>query len=172
MQRETNEQRFERHAINEVPSPFGEKLKAIFAIAAQMRDAAKQIGVKREFTPDGRFMGDVGEVIAKLNHGVHLHPTQTGGEDGKCSVSGKSVEVKLRSDWSSPIWVTKIPDRLVALYLSPKTLRWGTVYNGPGNVLSQKQIAKWNDKQKRFETTLAKLIKLQNDFLEKVVKGS
>lgn len=159
MPRETNEQKFVRLAVYEVPSPFGEKLKAIFAIVAEMRDAAKQINVEREFTPDGRFLGDVGEVIAKLNHGVHLHRAQIEGEDGSCIFSGKSVEVKLRTDWSSPIWISKIPNRLVALYLSPTTLRWGTVYDGPGDALLQKQVAKWNDKKERYETTLVKLMK-------------
>lgn len=92
---------------------------------------------------------------------------QTEGEDGKCNSSGKTVEVKLRSDWSSQIWVTKIPNRLVALYLSPKTLRWGTVYNGPGEVLTRAEIAEWNGKKNRYETSLAKLIKLQNGHAEK-----
>ena len=79
-------------------------------------------------------------------------------QDGTCSVSGKCVEVKLRSG-NSPVWVKQLPDILVAIYLSPETLQWGVVCNGPGKDLIDP--SEWNDKHSRFETTLARLLDRQ-----------
>ena len=123
-----------------------------------MRSDAEKLGVNRKFTPDGRFLGDLGEVICKVHFGVNLHPVQTEGEDGVCHVSGKTVEIKLRSK-SDLIYVKKVPDYLIAIYLSPSTLRWGIVCNGPGDFLLKN--AKWTGKH--YETNLHKLREAQND---------
>jgi hypothetical protein len=156
----TNLQELEALAINPLPYPFDLKLSAILAIVAEMRAEAAKIGIKRKFTPDGRFLGDIGEVIVKIRFGVNLHPVQAEGEDGTCQVSGKRVEVKLRSK-STLVWVKKIPDLLIAIYLSPVTLKWGVVCNGPGHDLLQ--TAKRDAPYKRFVTDLTKLRRAQHN---------
>jgi Family of unknown function (DUF6998) len=152
----TNRQRLEAIAVRPVPCPFGDKLRAITTIVGEMRADARNIGVNRQFTPDGRFLGDIGEVIGKICFGVNLHPTQQEGEDGTCRLSGKCVEVKLRSK-STLVYVSKIPEFLIAIYLSPITLNWGIVCNGPGKDLLHS--AKWTGQ--RYETDLIKLMAAQ-----------
>lgn len=154
----TNVQKLEALALRPLPPPFGDRIKSIGQIINQMRSDAEKIGVKREFTPDGRFLGDLGEVICKIYFGINLHPVQTEGEDGVCHVSGKIVEIKLRSK-SNLVLVKKVPDYLVAIYLSPYSLRWGIVCNGPGDSLLKN--AKWTGKY--YETNLHKLLKAQKD---------
>lgn len=148
----------ERIATQDLPPPFGDKLRTILTTVGEIKEEAAKLGINRNFTPDGRFIGDFGEVIAKLRFGVILHDVQTEGEDGTCQISGKTVEVKIRSK-SSLVWVKKKPDILLALYLSPETLKWGVVCNGPGEALLED--AKWSGEHKRFETTLSKLLKAQ-----------
>ena len=156
----TKRQRLDALAIRPVPSPFAEKLEIVKRVVGEMRDEAKKIGVDRQFTPDGRFLGDVGEIIGKVCFGINLHHVQTEGEDGRIEVSGKCVEIKLRSK-SDLIWVKKIPDFLIAIYLSPVTLRWGVVCNGPGDFLLRDAV--WKEKKQHYETNLSKLLKAQND---------
>ncbi len=164
----TKRQKLEALAIEPVPHPFGEKLAIVRKITEEMRLEAGKLGIHRKFTPDGRFLGDIGEVIGKLHFGVKLHRTQTEGEDGTCEISGRCVEVKLRSN-SALIWVKKVPDFLVAIYLSPGKLLWGTVCNGPGELLLRG--AKWNEQHKRYETDLSKLLALAEEQRAKDIKG-
>jgi hypothetical protein len=154
----TNRQKLEALAVRPLPPPFGDKLASVARLIGEMRDEAKKIGVNREFTPDGRFLGDVGEIIGKVHFGVNLHSVQTEGEDGVCNVSGKCVEIKLRSK-SDLVWVKKLPDFLIVIYLSPLTLHWGIVCNGPGSFLLRN--AAWTGE--RYETNLYKLLNAQND---------
>ena len=154
----TNAQKLAAIAVNPLPEPFGSLLGEVKSTVGRMRAAAAAIGVEREFTPDGRFLGDLGEVIARLHFGLTLHCTQTEGEDAVCQVSGKCIEVKLRSA-STTVWVKKVPDFLLALYLCPQTARWGVVCNGPGSALLAS--AKWNAEKSRYETNLFKLLTAQ-----------
>jgi hypothetical protein len=154
----TNRQKLEALAVRPIPPPFGDKLESVGRIISEMRTEAKKIGVNREFTPDGRFLGDVGEIICKVHFGVNLHSVQTEGEDGVCHLSGKCVEIKLRSK-SDLVWVKKAPDFLIVIYLSPLTFRWGIVCNGPGSFLLKH--AAWTGH--RFETNLSKLLAAQNN---------
>lgn len=145
-------------AIRPVPTPFDQNLAKIAGIVAEMQRDAAKLGSTKEFSLDGRFLGDLGEIIAHLHFGVSLHPVQQGGQDGKCSASGKSVEVKLRSK-SENLWFHSNPDFVLVFFLCPRALRWGVVCNGPADLLLQD--AKWNAGKKRFETTLSKLRKAQ-----------
>jgi len=154
----TNKERLDLIAVNSIPEPFCTFLSEINNTICKMRAAAKEIGVAREFTPDGRFLGDIGEVIAKMSFGLDLHSAQREGEDAVCQVSGKCIELKLRSK-STLVWVRKRPDFLITLYLCPVRLQWGVVCNGPGDLLLEN--AKWNDRHQRFETDLFKLMSAQ-----------
>ena len=153
-----NHKPFELLATNPLPEPFATYLRSIIQTISQMKDAAKAIGVRREFTLDGRFLGDLGEVLAKSYFGIDLHSVQMEGEDATCQISGKRVEIKLRSR-SDLMWVKKMPEFLVAIYLSPLTFKWGIVCNGPGELLLK--TAKWEKQHNRYTTTLSKVLTAQ-----------
>jgi hypothetical protein len=122
----------------------------------KMRQAAEAIGIHREFTPDGRFVGDLGEVIAEQYFGVKLNPISKSGQDGVCRISGKFVEVKLRSKSTGVVWLSARPDILLVLYLCPETSRWGVVCNGPSKDLLDDED--WNQSKNRFEPSLSALL--------------
>jgi hypothetical protein len=87
----TNPQKLEAVAIRPLPPPFGDRLESIKQIVSQMRSDAEKIGVIRKFTPDGRFLGDLGEVVCKVHFGVSLHPVQAPGQDDQSRHPGTAA---------------------------------------------------------------------------------
>ncbi|MBB5031495.1 DUF6998 domain-containing protein [Prosthecobacter vanneervenii] len=154
----TNQDRLNALAQHSLPEPFHSHLEQVHKICRQMRDHVGLLGMNLDFTPDGRFVGDMGELIAALKFGVTIHKSLKGGQDGVCSVTGKSVEVKLRTQANSIIWVKGVPDILLVIYLCPTSLRWGVVYNGPGTVIQDTQFAKYNERHGRYETSIPKML--------------
>ena len=146
-------ERLELLATHDLPHPFGQKLAEVQRLCSEMGEAANVIGVHRKFTPDGRFLGDIGEVIAKVHFGINLHHSQKKGEDGVCQISGRTVEVKLRTS-SSQIWVSAPADMIVVIYLSTAKNKWGIVCNGPCSHL----LARAKNGVNRLETTVSKLL--------------
>ncbi len=140
--KQTNKDRLEGIATNELPPDLQSKLKAVRDAIDALKGGAERWGVVREFSPDGRFLGDIGELIAKLFFGVTLNVKQEHGHDAREAVvdatatdKGRSVEVKLRSrsqmiEFTEPGGV--FPDIILVIYVSPITLKWGVVCNGPG----------------------------------------
>ena len=141
--RPTNQDALEGLAVFELPGDLQAKLQDVkLAIERLKHEAAKNWDVEREFSPDGRFLGDVGELIAKLFYGVKLTTKQQKGHDAvdaefdaETTTGGKKVEIKLRSR-STNIHFTGPPaDIILVIYVSPSTLKWGEVCNGPGECL-------------------------------------
>src|SRR5580698_9752872 len=109
--RMTIQEKLDSLAVHPVPQPFDVLLGEVHQTVRKMREAAIVLGVNREFTPDGRFVGDLGEVIAKIHFGLDLHSVQKEGEDAVCQLSGKCVEIKIRTK-DSPIWIKRDSDFL------------------------------------------------------------
>ena len=142
VKRLTNPERLELLATNELPPDLQCKLQNVRNAINDLKTEAKGWGVNKEFSPDGRFLGDVGELIALVFFGVELnvkqqkgHDAKTAEVDGDASASGgKRVEVKLRSR-STNIDLSAIEEIILVIYVSPETLKWGVVCNGPGQKL-------------------------------------
>ncbi len=160
----TNPQRLEALAQNELPVELQAKLLKVRQSIDDLKIEARAWGVEREFTPDGRFLGDLGELIAKIFFGVKLTIKQEKGHDAtdaqldaETETSfGRKVEVKLRSK-STLIEFSTVPDVVLVIYVSPLSLRWGIVCNGPGNKL----LASAKPTKNRFSTDCYKLLAAQ-----------
>jgi|GEM_PF-1391253 hypothetical protein len=134
--------RFEALAQCELPSELQFRLQSVKNEISKLKEAAKNWGVNREFSPDGRFLGDVGELIAKIFYGVDLNVKQEKGHDATEAIvdaeaedkRGRKVEVKLRSR-SKGIEFSSIPELLLVVFVSPETLKWVEICNGPGTKL-------------------------------------
>ena len=155
---QTKSAEYEALATRQLPDKIFTNLNTILGAVENIKAEARNSGVTRNFTLDGRFLGDIGEFLAKKYFGVELHRKQKTGQDGICEVSGNTVEVKLRSK-APNVFVESKPDILLVIYLSPKTHRWGVICNGPGKELLAD--AKWNGNHKRYETNLSKLLAAQ-----------
>lgn len=136
---QTQAEKLEALATRELPPNLQGKLQSVRDAIDSLKNEARIAGVEREFSPDGRFLGDVGELIAKIFYRMTLNDTQEKGHDaveaevdavGK-EKSGRKVEVKLRSR-STNIEFSEVPEMVLVIYVSPRTLKWGEVCYGSG----------------------------------------
>jgi len=109
---------------------IAEALKLIFEGINRLKDTFPG----KEFTIDGRLVGDIGEVIAALEYDVELFDVLHSGHDGK-TPDGRLVQVK--ATFKDSLTFRTMPD----YYLGLKLYRDGTheeVYNGPGKLIYEK----------------------------------
>jgi len=96
----------------------------IFSGIGQLRKAFPG----KEFTIDGRLVGDIGEVIAAREYDIELYKSQTKDYDGKTS-DGKKVQI--RATFKDSLTFKAVPD----YYLGFKLYENGQheeIFNGPG----------------------------------------
>jgi len=97
-------------------------------------DSLKDTFLQKEFTIDGRLVGDIGEVIAALEYDVELFDVLHKGHDGKTS-DGRLVQIK--ATFKDSLTFRTVPE----YYLGLKLYRDGTheeIYNGPGKLIFEK----------------------------------
>jgi len=107
-----------------------EGLRLIFRGIEKLR---KLSGGRREFTIDGRLVGDIGEFVASEEYDLTLDETSKPGYDGKTE-DGRSVQVK--ATFQKHLTYRKKCDYYLGLKLNPD----GTheeIYNGPGRFIHQ-----------------------------------
>ena len=101
-----------------------DSLALIFEGINQLRSAFKG----REFTIDGRLVGDIGEVIASLDYDIELDEVSQPDHDGT-TADGRRVQIK--ATFQDQLTFKTVP----AMYLGLKLNQNGTyeeIYNGPG----------------------------------------
>jgi len=81
LKRKSRVERLEALATNELPPELQCKLQSVRDAIDELKAEAEKHGVLREFSPDGRFLGDVGELIAKIFYRVTLNVKQEKGHD-------------------------------------------------------------------------------------------
>jgi len=89
---------------------------------------------EREFTIDGRLVGDIGEVIAALVYDIDLDEVSQPDHDGTTS-DGRRVQIK--ATFQDALTFKTVPD----YYLGIKLHRNGEfeeIYNGPGAPIYEK----------------------------------
>jgi hypothetical protein len=109
---------------------IADALRLIFDGINSLKDAFP----KKEFTIDGRLVGDIGEVLAALEYDIELFDVLVKGHDGKAS-DGRLVQVK--ATFKNSLTFRTVPD----YYLGLKLYRDGNhevIYNGPGRLIYEK----------------------------------
>jgi len=86
----------------------------------------------RQFTLDGRLVGDIGEIIAQNEYKINLYKKQTEIYDGVSS-NGKKVQIKttFKEKITFPCESSKVPDYLIGIKLFENG-EHEIIYNGPG----------------------------------------
>jgi hypothetical protein len=91
----------------------------------------------KHFTPDGRMVGDIGEVLAERFFCLRLEKDQKAGYDGILETDNKTkVEIKITR--KKAFQFRKITDRVIALSLTEGAEEVEVVFNGPGKLLVEK----------------------------------
>lgn len=89
---------------------------------------------RRQFTIDGRLVGDIGEVVAELHYELELDQVQQHTHDAN-TPDGRKVQIK--ATFKDKLTFSKIPD----FYLGIKLHENGEheeIFNGPGKVIAEK----------------------------------
>ena len=106
-----------------------EALKGLFSAVSQLQEAYPG----KPFTPDGRLVGDIGEVVASLAYALTLNEGLTKHHDA-ITDDGRNVQIKTTFGTSLTFPVHHVPD----YYLGIRMSRDGTfeeIYNGPGHLI-------------------------------------
>lgn len=112
------------------------------AMAQEACDELERISVAsgnpHKFTLDGRFVGDIGELLAARHFDIQLHSKQRHCHDGSCQVNGREcgVQVKCRRK-STVIDFYSQPKLLLVIEIDDRWENWKTIYNGPGDFLTR-----------------------------------
>ena len=88
----------------------------------------------RQFTIDGRLVGDIGEIIAQLEYGITLHGVSQPGHDG-VTPDGRNVQVK--ATFKNSLTFSTTPDYYLGFKLYPDG-HFEEVYNGPGQPIYER----------------------------------
>ena len=99
-------------------------LRSIFQGIEQLKTAFPN----REFTIDGRLVGDVGEVIAALEYDLVLHDVSQPNHDALTS-DGRNVQIK--ATFKDSLTFKTVPDYYLGFKLFPDG-RHEEVFNGTG----------------------------------------
>jgi len=105
-------------------------LATIFAGIRQLKEAFPN----KEFTIDGRLVGDIGEVIAALQYDITLYDVLAPGYDGYTS-DGRRVQVK--ATFKESLTFRNVPDYYLGLRLYEDG-RHDEIYNGPGRPIYER----------------------------------
>jgi len=113
-----------------------QEIKQLLALTTKLRT---QYG--RNFSLDGRLVGDIGEVLVAEKYGIKLYPENTAVYDGHEIATGRKVQIKASFKNYSyfPYCPTKLPD----YFLSINILENGEIeelFNGPGHFIVEHYI--------------------------------
>lgn len=128
-------------------------LLAKVASTAKPADSAepgkKDLGLNLKFTLDGRFVGDVGELLAVREFNLKLHHKQGAVHDGSTVTNGKTlgVQVKCRRE-STVIDFSSQPELLLVIEIAKDWSSWEVIYNGPADFLTLDGTFRADDERK------------------------
>jgi hypothetical protein len=91
----------------------------------------KQAFPNRNFTIDGRLVGDIGEIIAALEYDVKLHEVSQPKHDGQTS---DLRNVQIKATFKDSLTFGTVPDYYLGFKLHENG-EFEEIFNGPGKVI-------------------------------------
>lgn len=145
-----------------------EEIRQLLAITQKLRE--KYIHLNKNFSLDGKLVGDIGEVLAAEKYGLELFEENTPIHDAKELATGRMVQVKstFNSNCYFPYGEERIPEYFLAIQIDENG-DLTELYNGPGRFIYENYILRKNLKPYRNSYyTLAKgeLGKLNSEIRE------
>ncbi len=89
---------------------------------------------KRQFTIDGRLVGDIGEVLAAVAYDIILDEVSQPKHDGTTSDNRR---VQIKATFQDHLTFSSIPDYYLGIAID-KDGRWEEIYNGPGRYIAER----------------------------------
>lgn len=112
-----------------------EALKGLFTAVSMLQEAYPG----KPFTPDGRLVGDIGEVVASLAYRLTLNEGLTRHHDAVTD-DGRHVQIKTTFGTSLTFPVHHVPDYYLGIRMSCDGT-FEEIYNGPGYLIKD-QLAR------------------------------
>jgi hypothetical protein len=117
-----------------MPMPHRQTISEALALIFDGIARLKKAFPNREFTIDGRLVGDIGEVIAALEYDVALHEVSQPDHDA-VTANGRSLQIK--ATFKDSLTFKTIPDYYLGFRLFPDG-QYEEVFNGPGRVIYER----------------------------------
>lgn len=95
----------------------------------------------KNFTLDGKLVGDIGEVLVSKKYGIELYPENTVRHDGKEIATGREVQIK--SSFKNYSYFPYGDENIPEYFLSVNILENGELeelFNGPGKFIVEYYI--------------------------------
>jgi hypothetical protein len=116
------------------------EIKELLAITKKLRE--KYIHLKKNFSLDGKLVGDIGEVLAAEKYGLDLFKENEPIHDAKeIATPGRMVQIK--STFKGYCYFPYGDDRIPEHFLSIQILETGEIveiFNGPGQFIVERYI--------------------------------
>ena len=133
-----------------------EEIRQLLAITQRLRD--KNIHLNKNFSLDGKLVGDIGEVLAAEKYGLELLEENAPVHDAKELATGRMVQLKssFKGNCYFPYGENRIPEYFLAIQIDENG-DLTELYNGPGRFVYESYILRNNLKPYRNSYyTLAK----------------
>ena len=120
-----------------------EEIKQLLAITQKLKD--KYIHLNKQFSLDGKLVGDIGEVLAAEKYGLRLLGENTPIHDAVQEGTGRMVQIKSSFKGNSyfPFGVDRIPEYFLSVVISDIG-EITELFNGPGQYIYDNYIIKKN----------------------------
>ena len=117
--------------MNKGNQDIGQALKAIFSGIERLKNICKN---DRQFTVDGRLVGDIGELIAAREFDIVLDKKSRHTHDAR-TIDGRDVQIK--ATFKESLTFGKRPILYLGLRLH-KDGRHDVIFNGPGEIIARR----------------------------------
>lgn len=111
----------------------------------QITQKLKERYPNKQFSLDGKLVGDIGEVLAAAKYGLELLPENTRMHDAIEIVTGRKIQIKssFKGNFYFPCGEERLPDYLLFIQISEEG-ELKEIYNGTGVFLYENYIKKNN----------------------------
>lgn len=116
-----------------------EEIKQLLAITQKLRN--KYIHLNKQFSLDGKLVGDIGEVLAAEKYGLELYKENEPIHDGYEISTHREVQIKasFKNYCYFPFGEDKVPDFFLALNITQDG-DLEELFNGPGQFIVENYI--------------------------------
>ena len=118
-----------------------EEIKQLLAITKKLKE--KYIHLNKQFSLDGKLVGDIGEVLAAEKYGLILLEENAPVHDAVEKATGRLVQIKstFKSYSYFPCGDDRVPDYFLSVVIS-ETGEITELFNGPGQFIVDHYITK------------------------------
>lgn len=139
-----------------------EEIKQLLEISQKLKEKFSHLN--KQFSLDGKLVGDIGEVLAAEKFNLDLYPENTEVYDGVQKATGKKVQIKasFKGYFQFPFGENKIPDYYLAVIIDEDG-KLNEVYNGTGRFVYDNYVV-----EKKLKPYKNSYYTLSKGFLQKL----